>query len=303
MEQWSQSTATASNCPWATSPADTYGTICYGVIPSADAAGVTPYVWFVLNFEGIGTSAPTLATLINSASGGVNGYSGGEVDGDSTLGTFCSANSTPWTLINTHTDLTGTTAGPTSLLNTSLWLPTQQVNYTGNSPDNLQFGTGTAGDMLCHVFQPIPVTLAFGYYVEWNIPNTDSTSHTYEAAGIYATTSTDVVGLELVPNGTNMNIDLASTGNSLSNAGTGTASTVYWVTEQYSAGGTDKLAFYTGCPSACTSAGSTSVTDTVSSVSFVSVFLGSYPNGGTQATGDDIWFRNMKFCSAYPCLP
>jgi len=305
MEYWAQSSSTSTTCPWAgISPADTYGLDCIALLPSSASAGLTPYQDLVITFAGIGAAVPTIATLITSASGGPgNGWAAGEIDNGPGLQGYCAVNSYIWCLQpSSETTLVGTTAGPSTLLNTPLYLPAQQTLYTGNSAYNLQFTTGTPGVTLGYGILPTQTTLAFGGYIEFNIPQTDTSGHTYYPIGFWAGSSTDVVALELVASGSAISAQMYTTGNSNVTLANMSTSTVYWVTGQYSPGGTDKMAFYSGCPSACTQVASGTKTDTVSSSTYQTLFMGSY-NLGTQASGDDIWFRNVEMCASYPCLP
>jgi len=299
---WAQTTAQASTCPWSTSPADAYGLACTGILPSSASAGAIPYQYRVVTFGDIGTTAPTLSTLINSASGGLDGWMGGEIDAGTILNGFCNGDTTPWALTNINSDITGTTSGPTNLLATPLWLPRFQAAYTGNSAYNLQFTTGTANDALCMNITPVQTSMKYGYYVQWNIPSTDTSGHAYIFGGVQTASNYGVAAAELVSGGSSTTLQLFTTGNSNQTLGTVTSGTPYWITGQYTAGGSDELSIYSGCPSSCTLEGSASATDTVSSTTYASFFLGSYV-GTTQTSGYDIWFRNVKFCASYPCMP
>jgi len=304
MEYWTQSTATTTTCPWTSiTPPDAYGLSCIILKPSTSTPGVAPYQWLVINFNGIGTTAPTLTTLSLSASGGVNGWVGGEVDTYAYLGGQCSADAIRWALQNTNLDISGSISGPTSLFGTPLYLPTQQILYTGNGAYNLQFTTGTAGDMLCYGVQPNQSSINFGGYIQFNIPQNDSNTHSYIPFGIYSTTNTSLFSLELIPSGTAISAQIISTSNSNVTLGNMGTNTTYWVTGSYNPGGTDSMSFYSGCPGACTLVGNGTIPDQVPSTTYQSLFMGSYNNYGTQASGDDIWFRNIKLCANYPCLP
>jgi hypothetical protein len=146
--------------------------------------------------------------------------------------------------------------------------------------------------------------LSFGYYIKWDIPNTDSSSHAYGMGGAMTAGHPSSLTLRLAPTGSTMDVDMAG-GASKSTVviGKGTASTTYWVTGKWITGGTLAMSFYSGCPGACVLVGSNTIADSANTYPATSFLLGMA--SGTQAVGDHIWWRNFKMCpgAAYPCLP
>jgi hypothetical protein len=306
---WGQSTKTAGNCPYTVSPADSATSLGTAFLSSTGTGGVTPYQGFIETFAGTTNgSVPACAGLAAGASGNVPGWFGNELDcfPNSGAGNF-------FAVTNTHSDLTASTSGPTNLLSSTLYLPansqgpsgstssyTSFQTYTGNSSLNLQLATGTSGDGVKLDIVPTQSTLSWGYYLEWTIPNTDTSTNSYILGGAQA--GTDYLYLELKPNGTTMTAEMTGYGGATTSLGTVSSSTAYWVTEQFNEGGTDSAAIYSGCPGACTLVGSNTITDSGSTpISFY--YIGS--TSGTQSSGYDIWWRNVKFCpnNTYPCMP
>lgn len=305
---WAQTTATATNCPYKVAPGDTTTIMGNGFLPAGVTGGMTPYQAFIENFNGLSNGVtPQVEPLVAGASGGVPGWFGAEADWYQS-GVF--------SVIDSHSDLTGSTAGPTNLFSSTLYLPmvnsvtdccvfTNYQTYDGNSPMNLELTTGNSGDgVLVKVLKP-QTSLSWGYYLQWDIPSTDSSSHKYVLGGAKGTG--DALLTALIPTGNTMNLSMVG-GTSATTVALGAASpnTAYWVTGQFIEGGKLSMAFYKGCPTpssptqACTLVGSNTITDTGTNP-VTSFLIGS--NNGTQASGDHIWWRNVKWCSSYPCMP
>lgn len=310
---WTQSTPASTNCPYTIANSDSFTDSILAFLPSSASAGVTPYQGSILEFAALTSgSAPTTLGLSLSVSGGANpGFFSSELVAASV-----------WTVNNTHSDLTASSSGPTAALSSTLTLPVLYtdvastynafvtfdgtnvvVNGTPIAALNLQLVTGNIGDDIIWNILPTATSLSFGYYLEWTIPNTDSNSHSYNLGGIN-TGSTSGLDLVLAPTGTSMNVDmLGGPSNTTAVLGTGTASTTYWVTAKWAMGGTLSMSFYSGCPSSCTLVGSNTVSDSGNTNPAISYKIGSL--SGSQASGDDVWWRNFKVCAGatYPCLP
>jgi hypothetical protein len=303
-EVWGQTTPSSVTCPYTGAPADSFTDLGLAFLPSTAAAGIRPYQGMIETFQYLTPgAAATTAGLTISVSGGNPGWFGPEID--YYTGAF-------WTVNNTHADLTGSSSGPTAGLSSTLYLPAQNpgfttatsfLTYNGNSPTNLQIVTGSIGDGVIWKILPSATALSFGYYVEWDIPNTDSSSHSYGLGGAN-TGQASTLSLRLVPTGSTMGVAMAGgASRSTEVMGTGKASTTYWVTGKWITGGTLAMSYYTGCPGACTLVGSNTISDSSNTYPATSFELGLV--SGNQAVGDHIWWRNFKMCpgTAYPCLP
>jgi hypothetical protein len=305
---WAQSTATAANCPYTVSPADSSTILGNAFLPAGATGGITPYQAFIETFAGLtNNSAPQAEPLIAGASGNAPGWFGAELDWYQG-GVF--------SITNTHSDLAGSTAGPTNLFSSKLYLPavntvtdccvyTSYQTYNGNSPMNLRLTTGNSGDGVgVRVLEP-QNSLSWGYYLQWDIPSNDLSSHKYVLGGAKATG--DQLLTALVPTGAEMNVSMVGGPGATTVAlGIGSPNTAYWVTGQFIQGGTLSMAMYKGCPTpsnptqACTLVGSKTIADTGTNP-VTSFLIGS--NNGTQASGDHIYWRNVKWCASYPCMP
>jgi hypothetical protein len=280
-----------------------------GFLPAGATGGITTYQGFIESFSGLTNgTAPAVEPLVEGVSGGVPGWFGAEADWY-VGGVFSVANK--------YSDLAGSTAGPTNLLSSTLYLPvTNSVKdccafsayqtYNGNSPMNLQFTTGEYGDgITVNVLKP-QTSLSWGYYLQWDIPSNDLSSHDYVLGGA-KTVGADLLLTALKPTGNAMTVQLVGgTTPTVVTLGTASPNTAYWVTGQFITGGKLSMAFYKGCPTpanptqACTLVGSGTATDT--GINPVTTFhIGS--NNGAQASGDHIYWRNVKWCSSYPCMP
>lgn len=307
---WDPSTNSSANCTYKISPADSWTIMGNGFLPAGASGGVTTYQGFLENFSGLSNgSAPQVESLVEGVSGGVPGWFGAEADWY-VGGVF--------NVIDNHSDLVGSTAGPTNTFSSNLYLPmtnsvkncctfTSYQTYNGNSPMNLELTTGTAGDgVMVNVLKP-QASLSWGYYLQWDIPSNDLSTHKYVLGG--ARTTNDQLMTEIVPTGNTTNLAMVG--------GTPTATTVtlasvspntpYWVTGQFIKGGKLSMAVYKGCPTpsstmqACTLVGSGTISDPSNANLITTFFIGS--SGGAQASGDHIWWRNVKWCSSYPCMP
>jgi hypothetical protein len=307
---WAQSTASTGTCPYNLTSADTWTIMGNGFLPVGATGGMTPYQGFIENFSGLSNGVvPQVEPLVEGVSGGVPGWFGAEADWYQS-GVF--------NVINNHSDLTGSTAGPTNLFSSTLYLPmTNSVKnccafntyqtYNGNSPMNLELTTGTPGDgVMVNVLKP-QTTLTWGYYLQWDIPSNDLSSHKYVLGG--ARTTNDELVTELVPTGNAMNLAMFGGTPTPTTVTLGTVSpnTAYWVTGQFTKGGKLLMAFYKGCPTpanptqVCTLAGDGTIQDPSNANAVTTFFIGS--TAGTQASGDHIWWRNVKWCTTFPCLP
>lgn len=304
---WGQTTATATNCPYNISPADGSTNAGIAFLSSTGTGGIRPYQGMILTFAQLTNgSVPTTTQLSQSISGGNPSWWGPELDW------FQNAF---FTISNTHTDITGSTSGPSALLSSTLYIPAQifatadsatytsWTTYNGNSPENLELTTGNIGDGVQWNILPAATNLSFGYYLQWDIPNTDSNTHEYGLGGII-TGHASTLGVELTPTGTVMDVNMTGgTGSSTVLLGVGNTSTTYWVTGNWIQGGTLAESFYSGCPGACSLVGSNTIVDTLNIFPAIEFKLGQ--TSGTPATGDHIWWRNFKMCpnATYPCLP
>ena len=307
---WDPTTVSATDCPYKISSADSWTIMGNGFLPAGASGGMTPYQGFIESFSGLTNgSTPQVEPLVEGVSGGVPGWFGAEADWY-VSGVF--------NVINNHSDLVGSTAGPTNLFSSTLYLPmtnsvkncctfTSYQTYNGNSPTNLELKTGTSGDgVMVNVLKP-QSSLSWGYYLQWDIPSNDLSTHKYVLGG--ARTTNDDLLTVLQPTGNTMNMAMVG--------GTPTATTVtlgsvtpntpYWVTGQFIKGGKLSMAFYKGCPTtanptqACTLVGQGTISDPSNTNLITTFFIGS--TTGAQASGDHIWWRNVKWCSSYPCMP
>jgi hypothetical protein len=303
----SQATSTGANCPYSVAPEDYSTNTGLAFLSSASPAGIRPYQGMILTFAGLTNgSVPTYTQLSQSVSGGVPGWFGPELDWY--YNPF-------WAVANTHSDVFGSTTGPTAGLSSTLYLPAQKFEtansasytsyrtYNGNSPLNLEMITGHYGDGIAWNVLPAAKSLSFGYYLQWDIPNTDSSSHSYGLGGA-GTGHASTLALRLAPTGSRMELEMVGGANGTTiPMGTGNPSTTYWVTGNWTTGGTLSMSYYSGCPGACSLVGSSSVSD--ASNVYPAAFFALGLISGTQAAGDHIWWRNFKMCPAatYPCLP
>jgi hypothetical protein len=303
-EVWGQTTPSSANCPYTIAPGDSFTDLGLAFLPSTAAAGIRPYQGMIETFQYLSNGvAPTTAALTVSDSGGNPGWFGPEIAYSD--GAF-------WVVNNSHSDLTGSTSGPTAGLSSTLYLPAQKPlfttatsfsTYNGNSPSNLQIVTGNIGDDVMWNILPAATSLSFGYYVEWDIPKTDSSSHAYELGGV-RTGHASTLMLRLAPTGSTMNVEMVGgASGSTEVMGTGSASTTYWVTGKWITGGTLAMSYYSGCPFSCTLVGSNTIPDTSNTYPANAFLLGLV--SGSQAAGDHVWWRNFKMCpgATYPCLP
>jgi hypothetical protein len=303
-EVWGQATPTSVNCPYTVTPADSFTDAALAFLPSTAAAGIRPYQGMIETFQYLTSgAAPSVAGLSVSVSGGNPGWFGPEI---------AYSSNAFWTVHNTHADLTGSTAGPTAGLSSTLYLPAQNpgfttakafTTYNGNSPRNLQLVTGQTGDGVSLNILPSATALSYGYYIEWDIPKTDPSSHAYGLGGAMTGHPSSLM-LRLAPTGATMDVDMVGgASGSTVEMGTGSPLTTYWVTGKWITGGTLSMSYYSGCPSACSLLGSKTIADTSNTYPATSFLLGVA--SGTQATGDHIWWRNFKMCpgATYPCLP
>jgi hypothetical protein len=296
---WAQTSGAGSTCPFTVSPADNWMMFCAAILPSSASAGANPYQGLIVNFSGLGTSAPTPLNLCTGTSGGLNGYMGalsdcGDVD-----------DITYWSVNNTNSDLTGSTSGPTATFSSTLYGPGLiPVNYDGNSPYNLQRTTGSSGDYVGAGIFPVASQVTYGAYVETDIAQNDTSGHNYYLIGIFNFAS-EYLDLELTANGSTLTAVMAGQGYSNVPLGTFSTSTTYWMTSQFNEGGTEYMSLYTGCPSSCTLAYSASHADGRSGVGAQSIYMAGSPNSATETSGNHIWIRNLKTCpsNSYPCLP
>ena len=299
-----QTTPSSVNCPYTVAPADSFTDAGLAFLPSTAAAGIRPFQGMIENFQYLTNgAAPSTAALTVSVSGGNPGWFGPEIAYND--GAF-------WTVHNTHNDLTGSTSGPTAGLSSTLYLPAQNPGFTtatafrtynGNSPANLQAVTGNIGDGVVWNILPSATSLSFGYYLEWDIPKTDSSSHAYGLGGA-STGHASTLTLRLAPTGSTMDVEMVGgASGSTEIMGTGSPSTTYWVTGRWLTGGALAMSYYSGCPGACTLVGSNTISDSSNTYPATTFQLGLV--SGTQAAGDHIWWRNFKMCpgATYPCLP
>jgi hypothetical protein len=305
---WSQSKAAASTCPYKVSSADSWTILGNGFLPAGAGGGITPYQGFLENFSGLmNGSAPQVTALIEGVSGGVPGWFGAEADW---------YQSTVFTIVNNYHDLTGTTAGPTNVFSSRLYLPVVNSvkgccefnayqTYSGNSPMNLMLTTGESGDGI-EVDVPKPQnSLSWGYYLQWDIPSNDLSSHEYVLGG--AKGLDDRLLAALIPTGNTMTVGMVGgTTPTTLKLGVANPNTPYWMTGQYVKGGKLSMAFYKGCPTtaspeqACTLVGSGTIEEN-GDYPVTSFLIGT--NNGAQASGHHIYWRNVKWCSSYPCMP
>lgn len=318
---WGQTTKTSTNCPATAASSQVWTIVAGAFLPSSAPAGITPYQGFIANFGGLTNgSAPTpelLTGIANVSGSNGNGWFGNEADwyccssGSSTTGAV-------WNITNTNSDLTGSTSGPTGILSSTLYLPNTfntsggagvSAFYTtnGNQTMNLKKATGTAGDAVYVTIAPNQSTFNYGGYIYWDIPNTDTSGHSYIFFGPI-TTGTDYLMLKLAGNGTTMTASMTNAFGSTT-LGTVSASTDgLWVTGQFVEGGTDTMAIYTGCPTiaspsnTCSQLYSATLSDSGNSTLVKQLTLGD-KSGTTETSGHSIYFRNVKMCSSYPCLP
>jgi hypothetical protein len=316
---WPQTTKTSTNCPSTIASSQVWSILAGAILPSSASAGITPYQGFFANFGGLTNAAvptPELLTGYANVSGtppGV-GWFGDELDWY-----CCNSGSTTsggiWSITNTHSDVTGSTSGPTGILSSTLYLPASSNTsggagvssyYTsnGNQTMNLQLVTGTTGDNVLMTIVPSAATVNYGAYIEWDIPNNDTSGHSYTFFGPQG--GTDYLMLTLTANGTTMT---ASMQNAFGSATLGTVSAStdgLWVTGQFVKGGTESMAIYTGCPTisapsnTCSLLYSNTLSDT-GSTNANQFFLGNY--NGTQTASKHIWMRNVKMGPSYPVLP
>jgi len=307
---WAQGTAASGDCPYTISSSDTWTIMGNAFLPTGATGGMTPYQGFIESFSGLTNgSAPQVEPLVEGVSGGVPGWFGAEADWYQS-GVF--------NVINNHSDLVGSTAGPTSLFSSTLYLPmTNSVKnccafntyqtYNGNSPVNLELKTGTSGDgVMVNVLKP-QASLSWGYYLQWDIPSNDLSSHKYVLGG--ARTTNDDLLTALLPTGNTMNLAMVGGTPTQTTVTLGSVSpnTPYWVTGQFVKGGKLSMAYYQGCPTtanptqACTLVGTNTISDPSNVNLITTFFIGS--TTGAQASGDHIWWRNVKWCSSYPCMP
>ena len=293
-----QTAAAAVNCPFTlkSSNSDSIGLLF--LMPSTLSTGVMPFQGTMVAFSGLKNgSAPTAELLAGGVSGGVGGYFGPELD--------WYAGST-WGVSDSHSTITGTTTGPTNLLNQTLFLPAYFVgNYKGNSPLNLlDTVSSSVGDFVQMNLNSTLTQMSWGQYIQWDNSNSEPAGHVYDI-DMVAGKSSDFMRLQLVTTGSGMKMNLNSAGETPSTAFTGSSNTAYWVAGEYNQGGTNSLWVYSGCPSACTLVGHTTTPDGRSDP--MAKFLWGLNDTTSPVSGSHIWFRNTKICwpSTDPnaCMP
>lgn len=266
--------SSATNCLF-TESADKYGDGSAAFLPTGSTAGANVLTGPFINFEGLSnTVAPTTGTL-----------------GSSTFGI-------PITWATPGANFTGATAGQLSNLITSIF--DNGTVYNGSGSLGLQFATGSGTDQVGGTFPP-STHVSLGLWVEWNIPNNDSSGHAYSMVTIQNGGGADYAVIQLQPSGTVMQVRLeCKTG--VSSNFTVTTSTLYWMTMNVvNSSGTDTLKIYN-------SSGSLQSTLTCSAESGANTFsnFGVGPSGAeSEASGDHIWFDDIEISliGVYPLGP
>lgn len=270
----------STNCPY-TMSTDVWSDMCAGFIPTGGTGGITPLTGSLVTFEGTNTVAPTASTLASTTAG------------------FWGTSSAGWTCTNTHTDLTYSTSGQLHNFLTNKWV--NGTNSTGSGSTGFQFATGSNGDGCSLTFQGSYTTMSVGFWMKWDIADTDLLTNAYSMLSVTDGGGADYANIQLQPTGTTMTMRLECKSGLSSNL-TVTTNTTYWVTwSRTTSSGTDNFRVYD-------TSGSQLISSSCAAQS------GSHPanlvivgNTGAESmtSGKHIWFDDLVIdvSGTFPILP